>query len=106
MPRLKAMLTLKDDEKQTLTKWANRPKSTMRLATRARIVVACAEGLDNKQFAARLRISTATVGTWRQLFIKRRLEGLNDEPRPGMPRKISDVDIEQVVTRTLESKLD
>jgi transposase len=99
-----AELILTDDERQTLQTWASRPKSTQRLATRARIVLACAEGLENKQVAARLRVCTATVGTWRRRFVERRLEGLADEPRPGAPRKLTDADVERVVTRTLETK--
>jgi transposase len=98
-----AELVLTDDERQTLQTWADRPKSTQRLATRARIVLACAEGLENTQVAARLRICAATVGTWRRRFVERRLEGLADEPRPGAPRKITDADVERVVTATLET---
>jgi transposase len=104
MARPLAELVLSDDERQTLTTWAGRPKSTLRLATRARIVLACAEGLDNKQVAAGLRVCSATVGTWRRRFVERRLEGLADEPRPGAPRKITDADVERVVTRTLETQ--
>ena len=104
MPRPKAKLVLTDDERQTLATWASRPKSTQRTATRARIVLACAEGLDNKAVAARLGVCSATVGTWRSRFVERRLEGLVDEPRPGAPRKVIDADVERVVTKTLESK--
>jgi transposase len=102
--RPKASLTLSDDERQKLETWANRPKNTLRLATRARIVLACAEGLDNKEVAARLRVNTVTVGKWRKRFLANRLEGLNDEPRPGAPRAITDLIVEQVVTKTLEEK--
>src|SRR4051794_26023786 len=104
MPRPLAELILKDDESRTLRTWASRPKSTQRLATRARIVLACAEGLDNKSVAVRLSVCAATVGTWRRRFVERRLEGLSDEPRPGAPRKIADADVERVITRTLETK--
>jgi transposase len=54
--------------------------------------------------AARLRVCTATGGTWRRRFVERRLEGLADEPRPGAPRKITDAAVERVVTATRESK--
>lgn len=104
MPRPKAELALTDDERQTLQSWAARPKSTQRTATRARIVLACAEGLDNKAVAAKVGICSATVGTWRRRFVERRLEGLVDEPRPGAPRSVTDADVERVVTRTLETK--
>ena len=43
------------------------------------------------------------MGRWRQRFVLNRLDGLLDEPRPGTPRQISDVHVERVVTRTLES---
>ena len=102
--RPKPVLTLTDDERQKLQTWADRPKSAQRLATRARIVLACAEGLDNKDIAARLDINTATVGKWRRRFLELRLDGLADEPRPGAPRTITDEIVERVVTKTLEEK--
>ncbi len=102
--RPKPLLTLTDDERQKLETWASRPKSTQRLATRARIVLACAEGLDNKDVAARLGIHAATVGKWRGRFLDLRLDGLADEPRPGAPRSITDEVVERVVTKTLEEK--
>jgi len=102
--RPKAPLTLTDDERQKLKTWASRPKSTQRLATRAKIVLACAEGLDNKDVAARLHVNTVTVGKWRKRFLEDRLDGLTDEPRPGAPRTILDARVEEVVTKTLEEK--
>ncbi len=104
MVRPKPDLILSEEERQTLTKWANRPKSTQRLATRARIILACSEGLMNKVVATRLRVRAATVGTWRNRFLAHRLDGLTDEPRPGAPRKLADAVIEGVITQTLESK--
>lgn len=104
MARPMPELVLSDDERQALTRWANRPKSTQRLALRARIVLACAEGLSNTAVAARLGVCGATVGTWRNRFVTRRLDGLADEPRPGAPRAVTDEVVERVVTRTLETK--
>ena len=102
--RPKAPLLLSDDERQKLETWAARPKSTQRLALRARIILACAEGLDNTDVADRLRINTVTVGKWRKRFLADRLEGLADEPRPGAPRTITDAMVERVITKTLEEK--
>lgn len=102
--RPKPPLILGDDERQKLHTWASRPTSSQRLALRSRIVLACAEGLDNKAVAARLRVNVVTVGKWRQRFLENRLEGLTDEPRPGAPRTITDAMVEQVVTKTLEEK--
>jgi transposase len=102
--RPKVPLILTDDERQKLQTWASRPKSTQRLATRAKIVLACDEGLDNKDVAARFRVNPVTVGKWRNRFLENRLDGLADEPRPGAPRSISDAQVEEVVTKTLEEK--
>lgn len=99
--RPKPSLILTDDERQKLQTWARRPKSTQRLASRARIVLACAEGLDNAAVAQRLHVNRATVGKWRQRFLTDRLEGLADEPRPDAPRTITDATVEEVITRTL-----
>jgi hypothetical protein len=49
-----------------------------------------------------LGIWPQTVGRWRRRFLDKRLEGLVDEPRPGVPRKITDEQIEEVLVATLE----
>ena len=100
--RARGSLVLSEDERQTLTRWARRAKSSQALASRARIVLACAEGTPNTRVAARLGVSRDMVGKWRSRFIAKRLEGLSDEPRPGAPRKLTDDAVEAVVVRTLE----
>ena len=67
-------------------------------------MLACAEGRSNTAVAARLGISRTTVSKWRNRFLAARLDGLADEPRPGVPRTISDAQVEEVVVRTLEEK--
>jgi transposase len=94
---------LTDEEQETLQRWARRPKSAQALALRARMVLACAQGKTNTQVSAEMRVSQPTVGKWRRRFVARRLEGLLDEPRPGVPRRISDAQVERVLTVTLES---
>ena len=99
-PTVQILLT--DEERQTLERWARRRTSSQALALRCRIVLACAEGLSNVEAGKRLGVHAATVGKWRGRFAKRRLDGLVDEPRPGAPRTISDEQVEQVITKTLE----
>ncbi|MEU2159438.1 helix-turn-helix domain-containing protein [Streptomyces sp. NPDC019396] len=55
----------------------------------------CAEGHAIAEVARRLRTPADTVRTWRRHFLERRLDGLCDEPRPGVPRKIADADAEE-----------
>ena len=101
--RPKKPLMVTEEERERLESLAHRARSQPLLARRARVVLACAEGLDNKAVAKRLRCSSGMVGKWRSRFLKTRLEGIFDEPRPGAPRKVSDDQVERIVIQTLES---
>jgi len=101
-PKLEA-LELSEAELTGLRSLASRRNTAQGLALRARIVLACAEGGQNKDVAARLGLARQTVGKWRRRFIEQRLDGLHDEPRSGAPRTIDDARIEAVIVRTLES---
>ncbi|MDP2958666.1 MAG: IS630 family transposase [Longimicrobiales bacterium] len=101
--RPKAELILRDEERHELESLARRRRSATALAQRARMILACAAGHDNKTVARRVRVAPATVGKWRRRFIEDRVAGLLDELRPGAPRQISDEQIEDVIVRTLES---
>jgi transposase len=101
--RPKQPLNLTEEEHDQLQSLAHRARSQSLLARRARLVLACGEGLDNKTVARKVRVSLGMVGKWRSRFLKTRMEGLYDEPRPGAPRKVSDAEVEQVVIQTLES---
>jgi transposase len=70
-----------------------------RLAERAGIVLACADGLSNVAVARRFSVSVPTVGKWRGQFAERRLAGLADGPRAGRPKS------ELVVTEAERSEL-
>ena len=106
MPRTgrpKPVLMLTDEEREQLVRWSRRAKSSQALALRSRIVLACAEGLSNKDVAQRAGCSSNTVGKWRARFLTDRLDGLVDEPRPGRPPSITAEQVEDVVVATLES---
>jgi transposase len=84
------------DKWQTI---ARRPKSAQAMAIRARIVLSCGQGMSNAEVARKLHITSATVGKWRERFRRDGLDSLLDEPRVGAPRKITDQQIEEVVTK-------
>jgi transposase len=98
-----APLRLSDEERSELDALASRRKTAQALALRARIVLACAEGAQNKDVAVRLSLDSATVGKWRRRFVEHRVDGLRDDPRSGAPRTIDDTRIEAVIVTTLES---
>nr|WP_308698982.1 helix-turn-helix domain-containing protein [Streptomyces avermitilis] len=97
-----APLVLSDAERRMLQGWARRRTTAQGLALRARIVLACADGGSNTAVAARMGVNRGTVTKWRARFLRDRLDGLADEPRPGVPRTITDAQVEEVVVRTLE----
>lgn len=97
-------LSVTADERSQLQAWVRRPKTSQRLALRARIVLAAADGSSNTEIAEEIGITLPTVGKWRQRFLDDRLEGLADEPRPGTPRSLTDAQIEEAITKTLETK--
>ena len=101
-PRPQAIV-LSVDERSQLESWVRRRTSAAGLAMRSRIVLAAAEGGSNTEIATRLGLARTTVTTWRNRFAEQRLDGLVDEPRPGRPRTVSDAQVEQLITATLET---
>src|SRR5690606_12491691 len=101
--RPKAQLVLSESEREQLVALTMRRKTAQALALRARIVLACADGADNKSVAARQRVTPQTVSKWRARFVEQRLDGLLDAPRPGAPRSIDDTRVDAVIAKTLES---
>ena len=67
MPRGRPVprLSLTAEERETLERWARRPKTARALALRARIVLVCAEGNNNTAVSARMQVCKQTVGKWR-----------------------------------------
>jgi len=74
-----------------LKQLSSRRKTAQALALRARIVLECAQGLENQEVAAGLGVANNTVGKWRRRFVERRIDGLHDEPRSGEPRSKSQI---------------
>jgi transposase len=73
-------------------------------AMRAEIVLLAADGYANSAIARTVGATRKTVQSWRRRFARDRLDGLDDEPRCGAPRKIGDDRIEEIVTQTLEAR--
>ncbi|WP_308299902.1 helix-turn-helix domain-containing protein, partial [Streptomyces sp. CJ_13] len=91
-----------DAQRVVLEGWLRRRSTAQALAQRSRIVLECSDGRSIMEVSRRLRIAPDTVRTWRRRFLEHGLDGLCDEPRPGVPRKITDADVERVIVKTLE----
>jgi transposase len=97
-------IKLSENEREYLKRLVRRRKVARGHAQRAEIVLRAADGLNNCEIAAAVGVTRQTVRTWRERFAKHRLDGLDDEPRCGAPRKIGDDRVEEIVTRTLETQ--
>jgi transposase len=84
--RRACQITLNDAERTTLERWSRGRSTQARLVTRARVVLAAAEGKENKLIAAELGITRGAVARWRNRFAESGVEGLEkDAPRGGRP---------------------
>lgn len=97
-------IVLDEAEKRELVSLTRKHRAPQALVERARIVLAAASGLNNKEIAEKCGVCTHTAGTWRNRFAESRIDGLYDEPRPGAPRQIGDDEIATIVRKTLESR--
>jgi len=97
MARRAAVVTLDPDERRILESWAAFRTEPYRKVQRARAILLAAEGKTDSAIAREVDLTRRMVGQWRQRFVKERLAGLPDRPRPGRPRMYSDADRLRVV---------
>lgn len=74
----------------------------VRMAERARIVLACLQGKRNDEVARQVGVRPNTVGVWRRRFAERGIAGLRDEPRSGKPARYGP-ELRDRILRQLES---
>jgi transposase len=89
-------------QRAALTDLVRADSTPQALAWRARIVLACADGLDDSAAARRERTSRVTVGLWRKRFLCQGIAGLNDQPRPGRPPVLPPGKINTVLTAVVQ----
>lgn len=85
MPRQAPTIILTAEEASALKATSNSRAAEYRQVERARIILACAEGKQNKQVSKELGVTIPTVGKWRKRFAEQRLPGLRDSERTGKP---------------------
>src|SRR5271157_2747315 len=83
MSKYPTTLTLTPEDRSTLESWVRAGKTERRLAERARMVLAAANGQGTIAIARAQRRRPATVSKWRVRFSQAGLTGLQDAPRPG-----------------------
>ena len=108
MPRGRQLppVVLTEEQREQMTALSESTSMPYGLVQRARIVLACAQGLTNSAVAKRLAVSPSAVGKWRRRFLERGVQGLHDELRPGRPRTYDDEKVAVLINRALQQKPD
>jgi transposase len=103
--RIAPAITLSSDRRVTLEQWARSRSLPARVVERARIVLLAAEGQQDKQIAAVMKITPRKVARWRSRFLTLGLAGLErDASRPGRTPKITVGLVRRVVSMTTRQK--
>ena len=82
MPRTSPyVIDLSEEEREALEVRARKYTSPYRDVIRAKIILLAAEGLSNDVIASRLDTPRQIVSKWRQRFYRKRVPGLDEQPR-------------------------
>ena len=115
------IIELSAGQQEELTRLVHLPTGEQRVAERARIILACAEGEPNKEIAKRLGVDRGRVGKWRGRWSRAQeqlaaaeedarrsalrrciVELLVDAPRSGCPGTFSAEQIVQIIAIACE----
>ena len=103
--RIARPVKLTRQQQEQLQATAEGRRTSVRLAERARIVLLAAQGLQDKQIAARLGIDRITAAQWRNRYLEHGFDALaKDAPRAGRPRSISANKVQKIVDHTTQTK--
>ncbi len=98
-------ICLSPEQRTTLERLARQRSLPARVVERARIVLLAAEGLENRQIAARMDITPEKVARWRKRFLEGGIAALEkDAPRPGRTRIITERQVKKIVEMTLHER--
>lgn len=98
-------IVLTEEERPALERMAKSRRTEVRVMMRAKIVLAAAQGKQNKDIAREMGIMPTTVGLWRSRFAEKRLPGiLKDAPRGGRPPTRREQFARRIVETTTQTK--
>jgi transposase len=102
--RVASAIALPIEIRRQLEKQMRGRSTPVRVAQRSRIVLLAADGLQNKQIAAKMGVAPRMAALWRGRFTALGIDGLlKDAPRPGRTPKISAATVSEVTAKTTQS---
>ncbi len=97
-------VTLTPEERKNLAGTVASRTAPLRKVQRARLILAAEAGKTNQSISQEMNLGWRSVGMWRRRFVRERLAGLEDRPRPGKPRHYSDADRLRVIETACTQK--
>lgn len=98
---------MKVEEGKPLERWSRGRSTPARQVLRAKIVLAAAEGKENRVIAEELDTDRLLVGKWRKRFAEKALAGIEkDAPRGGRKPTARDAMAAKIVEWTTQKKLE
>ena len=103
--RVAPRVDLSLEDRAALEQQARGRSLPARLVERSRIVLRAADGLQDREIAAELGITSEKAARWRKRFLAGGTEALaKDAPRPGRGRTIKDRKVASIIKLTTSSK--
>ncbi|MGA2873745.1 MAG: IS630 family transposase [Candidatus Dormibacteria bacterium] len=96
-------LRLSSDQRTRLELWARSRTLPQRQVQRAKVILLAAEGHANTTIGRQVGCSKPTVLLWRQRFVSRGLDGLEDAPGRGRPCAHGEDLVERVLSTTMSA---
>lgn len=105
--RVAPKIALTEEQRRMLQRWARGRSTPARLVRRAEIVLAAAEGQENREIANELGIERTIVGRWRRRFAAQGLSGIEkDAPRGGRKPTTRNHAARSILEKTTREKPD
>jgi len=96
-------ISLPEEQRAQLTRYARGRNVSVRLSQRAKMVLLAAEGRQTQEIARTLGTTPPTVARWRLRFLQRGIAGIEkDAPRPGRKPKLSPATVQEIVRKTTQ----
>lgn len=86
-------VVISDEDRAMLESWTRSRSIRASHVERARIVLAVADGKGTSGTTREVGVSRPTVIKWRDRFAEHGVPGLDDQPRPGRPKRVEDAAI-------------
>ena len=103
--RVARPVVLSAEWQEILESRARARSAPARSVERARIVLLAAAGWQDRQIAAKLKITSAKAARWRNRFLDGGLAALDkDAPRPGRTPIITPAKVQEVIRKTTQEK--